>query len=150
VSTIAEIMDEIADVLRDTLAPVLAVEDLAVQVEPRLILNPTALSVDVYPADPFSDVSGGGFGNPTGRYVLTVRARTNTPDSPAAQDLLLALMDDEDDLSVIAALWDETLNGMVASLHIEGPSGYTQYVDPGGQGALLGCEWRVSVHKARS
>jgi hypothetical protein len=149
-STIAEIMDEIADVLRDTLAPVLATDDLAVQVEPRVVLNPTALTIDMYPGDPFSDVTGGGFGNPAGRYVVTVRARTNTPDSVAAQDLLLAVMDDEDPLSVLAALWDETLNGIVASMRVEGPSSLAPYVDTGGQMAYLGCEWRVSVHKARS
>jgi hypothetical protein len=143
-------MDELADVLRDTLSTVLLNDDMAAQVEPMLVVNPTTLTVDIYPGDPMSDLLGGGFGNPTGRFVLTVRARTNTPASAEAQSLLLALMDDEDPLSIAAALWDETLNGMVSALHVEGPSGYTQYVDPGGQGSLLGCEWRVSVHKARS
>lgn len=148
-ATIAQILDAMADTLRATLEDALG-SDLPIQVEPRQITNPTALTIDMYPGDPSTTDVGAGFGDITGQWVFTIRARTNTPDETAAQDLLLALMDDEDPLSVALALYDDTLNGLVSSLRVQGPNGYAPYLDAGGKGAFLGTEWRVSLLKAHS
>jgi hypothetical protein len=82
----------------------------------------------------------------SGGYLITVRARVSTADNYAGQDLLLAFMDDENELSVAAALGeDTTLNGTCASLDVVGQSGYVLAPDPGGEGALLACLWTVLV-----
>jgi hypothetical protein len=48
------------------------------------------------PADPSADAQLGAFGDLVGGELITVRARVGTADTDAGQDLLLALMDDED------------------------------------------------------
>lgn len=145
-SSLVALMDQIGDTLRDALA------SETVQVEPRMLLNPTPPSIDVYPADPFRDGVGAGYGQINGAIYFTVRARVSTADSDAGQDFLLALMDDEDPLCVAEALLaDETLNGLAASMNVEGPSGYTLFVAEGGnEGALLGCTWRLTILNAAS
>jgi hypothetical protein len=65
--------------------------------------------------------------------------------------LLLAMMDQQDSLSVAAAITaagtaspSKTLGGMVESVTVEGPSDFGVFTDPGGS-SLLGCTWRVRV-----
>lgn len=145
-------MDGLADVIRDATP----IDDL--QVEPRLNVNPTSPSIDVYPGDPLDDPDSQAFGQIGGALIFTVRARVSTADSYAGQDLLLSLMDAESAMSISAALQDDqTLNGLATSVKVEGPSGYEQFVDPGstskghlGGTALLGCTWRVTVLRAFS
>lgn len=135
---VAQIMDELAAVLDDTLS----LEGF--QVVGRLNLSPTEPAIDIYPADPFRTPEEAGFQEINGALNFIVRARV-AGDADGRQDLLLALMDDEDDLCVAAALEDDqTLNGLASSVDVQGPSGYTQYVESAG-GAYLGCEWRVRV-----
>jgi hypothetical protein len=80
----------------------------------------------------------------------------HTADNEAGQDLLLSFMDFLDDLSVAQALFDDqSLNGWASSVNVEGPSGYTEFVEPEGtrvgiQRSLLGCSWRVSILAAQS
>ena len=142
-----DILDEMAEQIR---AAVVAVTDVDVQVEPRMILNPTPPSIDMYPGDVARDRESAAFDD-GGGYLFTVRARVHTADSGAGQDLLLAFMDDVNDLSIGLALVDDTtLNGKVASLDIREQTGYMLFPDPGGEGALLGCLWTVLVLPARS
>ena len=95
------IMDEMADTIRDAVE---AVTDLDVQVEPRMVLNPTPPTVDIYPADISRDPETASFEALDGAYLLTVRARVTTADHETGQTLLLSFMDDTDELSLMAAL----------------------------------------------
>src|SRR5215204_5699967 len=141
-------MTALADQIRGVLDDV---TDVAVQVEDRMILNPTPPCVDVYPGDPSSEPDMAGFGDLHGGELITVRARVSTADTDAGQDLLLALMDDEDPLSILLAVNDDlTLGGYAQTTQVRARSGYTLFPDSGGEGALLGCLWDVVTLKAQS
>jgi hypothetical protein len=138
---LTEIMDAMAVQLRYVYVTANSVD---VQVEPRLVVNPSPPTIDIYPGDLFRDRESAAFDDISGGYRFTVRARVSTADSYAGQDLLLAFMDDTDPLCMAAALGDEpTLDGYVASLSVEEPTGYVMYPDAGGEGVLLGCQWPV-------
>lgn len=145
-SLYTEIMDEMADTIRELIGG--GVDGVDVQVEPRRVFNPSPPTVDIFPGDIFADPDTAGFGEPD-QPTFTVRVRVATGDSYAGQDLLLALMDPEHELSVEVALAaDPTLNGMASSIDIAGQSGWTAFDD--GFGALLGYQWRVLVIRAYS
>jgi hypothetical protein len=148
VATLAQLLTALADQIRDSLDDV---TDVAVQVEDRMVISPSAPCVDVYPADPSADAQLGAFGDLVGGELITVRARVGTADSDAGQDLLLALMDDEDPLSIVQAINDDrTLGGWAQDTDVRGRSGYTLFPDPGGEGVLLGCLWAVVAIKGQS
>jgi hypothetical protein len=139
-----DVLDEMADQIR---AAVVAVTDVDVQVEPRMVLNPTPPCIDVYPGDSPRDRESAAMddGDDEG-YFITVRARVSTADNFAGQDLLLAFIDPTNDLSIGQALYDEpTLNGYASDLDIVAQTGYALFPDPGGEGSLLGCQWTVRV-----
>jgi hypothetical protein len=145
VATLAAIMDALATQIRGTLDDV---TDVAVQVEPRWVQNPTAPTIDMYPTDPSDDEELRAFGETFGGELVTVRARVDLADTVAAQDLLLAFMDDEDPLSVGAAIMaDTTLGGVVGSLDVRSRSGYVRSLE---SGEHMGCLWNLVVMKARS
>lgn len=144
-ATLAEIMDALATQIRGVLDDV---TDVAVQVEPRWVVNPTAPCIDIYPADPSNDPDFRAFGELMGGELLTVRARVDMADSDAGQDLLLAFMDDAAPLSVAAAInEDNTLGGIAGSIDVRSRSGYVRFVE---SGEHMGCLWGVVVVKARS
>lgn len=132
------IMDALAAQIADELS---SIDDL--QVVGRMMWNPTPPAIDIYPAE---DVFQETISYARGKAVtFTVRARVNTPDREGAQELLLSLMDVEAAESVEAAiLSDRTLGGAVDDLRVDGPTGFTVFVDPAGD-ALLGCSWAVTV-----
>jgi hypothetical protein len=149
----AEILDAIADQIQAQLASGLGTADPLLdelQVYQRMVWNPTPPTIDMYPASEFQTQMGMGRGN--NELFFTVRARVNTPDHEGAQDLLLAMMDPQDSLSVSAAITaagtaspSKTLGGMVENVTIaEGPTDFGVFTDPGGS-SLLGCTWRVRV-----
>lgn len=144
-------MDQIAETLRDAWDSVeFAGQEINVQVEPRLVVNPSPPTVDIYPADPPRDETLAGFGE-IGAVALTVRARVSTADNVAGQELLIAFMDDNDELNVAGALWaGRLLDGWGEIKDISPPTGYGVYTDPSGQGAYLGVQWRVTVEPAIS
>ena len=144
-------MDEIADKIADAFA---SVTDVDVQVDSRMLLKPTPPSIDVYPADPIrsEDVAGFDAANgDEGGYLFNVRARVSPNDHEHQQELLLAFMDDEDDLCVHSAVMaDPTLGGHAMSLAWENQSGYVLFPSPDGSVAHIGCIWRFLVVPARS
>lgn len=147
-----ELLDAMADTLLAVVGPAVSPE-VEVQVVGRRNFNPTPPSIDIYPGDPFRDLTDGtaGFQEVGGALLLTVRARVTTVDNTAGQELLLRFMDDEDDISVAGTLMeDQTLGGLASSVSVDGNSGYISYLDPGQDGALLGCEWRVRVLRVLS
>lgn len=144
VATLQEIVEALADQITDGVAAAdLAGE--ALQVWPFLVLNPTPPSVDIYPADPFSEQIA--YGPTQERDVwFTVRARVVPTDVDASQQLLLQLMDPRSDTSVFAAIIsDRTLGGRVSDLLPAGPSGLIVYTPFGSEGHLVGCEWRTRI-----
>jgi len=149
---LGQLLDEIAAKIAAAAAGADLTEVGELQVTSRRNFNPTPPSIDVYPGDPFRDGTDGtaAFNEVGGSLLLTVRARVNTADNIAGQDFLLRLMDDEDDISIAAALMDDqTLNGLASSVNVEGNSGYLRYIE-GSDESFLGCEWRVRVLRALS
>lgn len=146
--SLLNVTEELASTLEAAFA---AVTDISIQVSPRRLFNPTPPSLDIYPADPFRSTDEAGYGDVSGALLFTVRARVHTADTDAGQDLLLAMMDDQDALCVAQAILDEpTLNGYAQDVDVDGPTGHRMYVDPGGDGAYLGVEWTVRVIQALS
>ena len=144
-ATLAAIMDALATQIREELDDV---TDVAVQVEPRWVTNPTTPCIDMYPTDPSSDEELRAFGELLGGELLTVRARVDMGDTVAAQDLLLGLMDDEDPLSVAGAIMsDTTLGGLTSAIDVRSRSGYVRSTE---SGEHMGCLWNIVVVKARS
>jgi hypothetical protein len=134
----------IADELAAKVAAALG--DNISQVSGRRIFSPTPPTIDIYPADTFRADVGRGFGDLGGALIFVVRARVNSADNEAAQDLLLDLMDDESDVCVAAALADDqTLNGLASTIEVDGPTGFRVYDDLGHTQAFIGCEWTVTI-----
>lgn len=147
---LADIASAVADQIRTALD---GVDSLAVQVEPRLVLVPNELTVDIYP--PFTeaerDPDTDAFGEVAGGYILTVRARINTPDFEAAYDILIGLMDDEDALSIPNCLYDDpTLNGNAMTINLSGGTGLRAYARIGADGDDIGCQWTLLAVPAKS
>ncbi len=149
VTGLRAITEAMADQIRDVLEDV---DTIDVQVEPRWILNPTPLSIDIYPGSGIRDLDSAAFDD-DGAYRLTVRARINTPDFDAAYDVLISLMDDEDPLHLASAIVeDPTLGDTASSVHISplDQSGLQAYEHPSGEGAHLGFQVVALVFPARS
>lgn len=144
VATLAQLMDAMADQIRGVLDDV---TDIVVQVEPRWVTNPTPPCIDIYPADPSTDQDLRAFTDLMGEPLFTVRARVDMADNTAAQDLLLAFMDDQDPLSIAAALEEGDLDGRATSVDVRSRSGYVRVVEGGD---YLGCLWQVVVTRAKS
>lgn len=144
-----QIMDEMAAQISaavDALAP----DTIYVQVEPRMVINPTPPCIDLYPGASSRDRDTAAFDD-DGGYLFTVRARVSTADNEAGQDLLLRFMDDTDDMCIAVALLDEpTLNGYASSLDVRDTTGYQLYESTGGEGALLGFQFTTMVLAASS
>jgi hypothetical protein len=142
-ASLIEIMDEMADQIRNAFS---AVTDVDIQIEPRLVVNPTPPTIDLYPGDSSRDPESASFVDLNGAYLFTVRARVQTADTVAGQDLLLAFMDDENPLCLAQALDDDpTLNGLASSMDARDPSGYRVYPLPGAEGGLLGFQFTAVV-----
>jgi len=141
----ADLLDAMADQIRTALA---AATDIDVQVEPRMIINPSPPTVDMYPGDLARGTEAAAFGV-DGEFLFTVRARVNDNDHEANQDLLLAFMDDVNALSLAVALVDEpTLGGLATSLDCVDPTGFVSY--PFGNEALIGFQFTCKVIRSDS
>ena len=140
----AELLDAMADQIRAAVAAA----DVDVQVEPRLVPNPSPPTVDMYPGDVSRGTEAAAFGV-NGEFLFTVRARVDTNDHEANQDLLLAFMDDINDLSLPMALLDEpTLGGLASDLDVVDATGFVSY--PFGNETLIGFQFTCKVIRADS
>jgi hypothetical protein len=145
-TSIEQAMAAIAAQLELELSPVID----GIQVDGKLVSNPTPPCIDIYPGDPFLERSTFG---PGGGYeaLLTIRARVTTADQQDGQALLLELLDPRGPASLLAALeTDATFAGTVDDSTVESVSGFLPYEAPsaaggGVSGALLGAEWRLRV-----
>ena len=144
-------IEQIAAVLRSDIGGALADDGIDIEIEPRLVMSPSeALVIDVYPGAPSRDSEAAAFGDLSGFYVVTVRARANVNDSDEAQDILRDMIDDQHVLSVAGSLEsDPTLNGYATQVVVDadGFSGLLEF-SPGSP--MVGCTWRVLVGMALS
>lgn len=148
-----DILDELASVLRATVGDALADDDIDVVVEPRPVMQPSeGICIDMFFGEPSRDPESAGFGELSGFYVVTVRARTTVNDSSESWDVLTDMCDDQHALSVAAALEsDPTLNGWATDVSVDSAqfSGPGQF--PVGTAApMIGYTWRVLVGQADS
>ncbi len=147
-----DILDGMAQVLRDEVASELTSGGVDTEVEPRLVLNPSeSPCIDIYPGETSRSSAEAGFGDISGAYVVTVRARVTVADGDMAQDVLTDMVDDTHALSVAAALEsDQTLDGWATFVAVDadGFSGLLDMSMPGRQ--MVGCTWRVLVGQAVS
>ena len=144
-------LQTLATRMADQIRNVLENADMTVQVEPRMVIVPTPLTVDIYPADAARDSQSAAFNDVNGGYLFAVRSRINTPDFDAAYDVLMQTMDDQDDLCIPLALLDDpTLNGNAQTLDVLDPTGLRAYERVDGSGADLGWQFTCNVIAARS
>lgn len=150
-SGLVDILDAMAEQIRDTLTPLLSATGVDVQVEAGLVASPTPPTIDMYPGDLSRDSDSRMFAadHDGGGYNFTVRARVATNDADGNSGILLALMDDESATSIAQALTDdETLGGLAASLDCVDPSGFRLYDEFGK--VLLGFQFTARVLAAHS
>ena len=145
-------MDGLADVLRSSVGASLAADDIDIEIEPRLVPTPSApLCIDIYQSDLARSSAAAGFGDISGQYVLTVRARANPNDGDELQNILVDMLDDFHDLSVGAALESSRLlDGYATDVSVD-PDGFSGMLAfPGVPNELVGATWRVLVGVAFS
>ena len=145
---LSDVLEQIAETLRTDIGATLAADGIDVEIEPRLVMTPSeALVLDVYPGAPARDSEAAAFGDISGFYVVTVRARANVNDAGEAQDILRDMIDDQHDLSVAAALDSSLLNGYATQVVVDPDafSGLLEFTGP-----MVGCTWRVLVGAAVS
>ena len=147
------ILDGLAGVLRDEIGSELAADGIDAEIEPRLVMSPSeAVVLDIYPAAPSRDGEAAAFGDLSGFYVLTVRARVTISDDATAQDILVDMTDDNHALSVATAVEsDQTLGGYATQVVVDADSfsGLLEY-STGSAAPMVGCTWRVLVGAAVS
>lgn len=148
-ATQAEIMDALADQISDYLA---TVTDVTIHVEGRAFKVAEVPAVDMFTTAPNGLEQGlVSFGPLLGFVPLNIRVRVSPADIEAGENLFLALTDDEDELSIVAAIAsDTTLGGLVSEIAWGDWSGYTDFPDVNGDGMFLGSLLPVVVAKAYS
>lgn len=147
-ATIAAILDAVADQLRTQLQPG---NDVELTVEGRAFAAATMPAVDMYPTGPNGVQNIEGYGEIIGGVPINIRVRVSTGDVYAGEDLLLALIDDEDPLSIAAALdYDPTFGGLTSDIVWGDWGGYIDFPNPDGEGSLLGSLLPCLLVKARS
>jgi hypothetical protein len=143
-ATLGAIMDALASQIDNEIGSRGTADALidGLQVDGRMVFNPTPPCIDIYPGDPSQE------GLAFGRYnelSLIVRARVSTADHEAGQDLLLSMMDPDAATSVSEAIYaDKTLGGLVGKLVVTGPSGFGIF-PLSDEGSLVGCTWAVRI-----
>jgi hypothetical protein len=151
-ATIAQVMDAMAAQLENELQPA---TDITLHIEPRAFPIAETPAIDMLIANP-TGLEGGlaGYGELYGGIPITIRVRVSIADVYTGEDLLLALTDDEGDLSIIKALdSDHSLGGWAQDIKWNDGypwSGYTDFTDVNGNFLFLGSLLQVVVLKALS
>lgn len=145
------IAEAMADQIRDVLTDV----DWDFQVEPLMVLNPSAVCVDLYPGDPATDSEVASFADSLADmgagFIFNVRARVSPNDHEAGQQVLYELSDPVSDISLVQALYDEpTLGGIAADVNLVSESGFSLFQDIDPSKVYFGVLWRFLVIPARS
>jgi hypothetical protein len=146
VATLAQIWEALGEQIHDELCGTANMPIPDLQVVPiGPFPDPSAPSIDIYPAEQFQLPLAMGGGNNI--IYVDVRARVGTPDDEAGKRLLLSMMDPEADTSVGQAIVsDRKLGGVVGNVSISaGPTGFGTFEGTGREGSLLGCIWTVRI-----
>lgn len=107
------------------------------QVDGRIVPQPSPPTIDMYPSDPFTEATG--FAKGEKDYFIDVRARVGLADSEGGQDLLLSMMDTQSSTSVEQAILSNTsLSGGGRVSVVDGPR-FRPFGD------LVGCFWTVRI-----
>lgn len=143
-----DLFDEMAEKILDVVGPA-----APGQPEFQVVLfrnpYPTPPSIDIFPADTAREDDTRGFQEHGGTHMVTVRFRFTSVDEIAGHELLYRVMDEEDDISIVAALEDDqTLNGLASSVVCVQSSGMREYPERGG--SHLGCDWLFKVVRVLS
>lgn len=151
-ATIGQVMDAIATQLENELQPRTSID---LHIEGRAFAIAETPAIDMLVANPTGLEAGlAAFNDEYGGIPITIRVRVSTADLYTGEDLLLALMDDEDDLSIIKAIdTDRTLGGWAQDVSWQDGfpwSGYTDFTDINGDGFYLGSTLPLVVVKAQS
>lgn len=120
-ATSLQIREALADALRTHYTA--EITDLDIQVEPRMVFNPTPPTFDIIPNTPARDPATEGMGDVHGAFRFHVRLRV-AGDEEAQQELLYAAMDETDDLCVAAALYEDQFGGYIGDISVEAPTGF--------------------------
>jgi len=148
-------LPDIAQGLADAIGALASADDqlMELQVAPFMLVNPSPPAIDIFLGDPSQDFAGfevGELGPANVQTFWTIRARVNTADDEAAQQILYLLAEPAGATSVrYAILYDDGLKEVTDALSVEGPSGFRLYqnaapsADLEHGGALMGIEWRV-------
>jgi hypothetical protein len=150
-SSLRGILEAAADQIRETMV---AEADWDIQVEPTMILNPSPPAIDLYWAGWSSPVSGS-FADTYAQmgegYPVNVRARVAPNDNVANQDVLVDLLDPDNDISLVQALYDDTtLGGVASDVTLESVTEYVLVPKVDGSAVHLGVIWRFLMIPARS
>lgn len=148
----ADLVEALAQVIRDDVASELATAGIDIEVEPFMVVEPSApICIDMFSAPSARTSAGAGFGDIAGFYVLTLRARASANDGYEAQAVLRDMIDDAHALSLAAAVEaDSSLDGYATSVAFD-PEGFTGLEDfSTGKQLLVGCSWRLLVGVAQS
>lgn len=147
-----DILDELANAIRADIGSVLAADGIDATIEPRFVLSPSeGICIDVFPGAPPRDSGYAAFGDVSGAYVVTVRARVTVNDYVEMQDILADMIDDQHALSVAACVVaDQSLDGWTTQVFVD-PDGFSGLQDFSLPGVpLVGCTWRLLVAAALS
>ena len=144
-----DVLDALAEQLEDNLTPPSGVQ---LHIEGRGFSIAETPAIDmIIPAATGLEEGLAGFGTYTryGAFQILIRARVGTADIIGGEDLLLDMMDEEGDMSIVAALdADRTLGGAVDSLTWGRGwpwSGFQDFPLSDGSGILLGSTMPIVV-----
>ena len=152
-SSLQLLLEAAADQIRETMD---SEADLPIQVEPRLVLNPTPPTIDLSLGSPSSDPATANFAatyiDEGEAHIIAVRALVNPNDNVANQDLLVEFADPASSISVVQALYDDpTLGGLATDVSLVAPhNGFERHPNWDGTRTFLGLTWRFLVIPARS
>ena len=144
-----DVLDALKAQLEANLTPP---EGVDLHIEGRAFAIAETPAIDIYmpPATGYEEGLTGFAGHIRyGAFPVLIRARVGTADIYAGEDLLLDMMDEEGDMSILAALdADRTLGGAVDSLTWGTGypwSGYEDFPMSDGNGILLGSTMPIVI-----
>lgn len=146
--------NQISDALADQIAGYLAsVTDITIHVESHWFETAELPAIDIYhtAANGLEGIGVGGMGELMPADFFNIRVRVSAAALDEGQRLLYDLVDEETDLSIVAALdSDHTLGGLAFDVAWGEWSGIRDFPDLNSDGVFIGETLPIMVLKARS
>jgi hypothetical protein len=149
-SWLNDISDGIADQIATTLS---SVTDIVIHVESHWYETAELPAIDIYHTGDNGLAPGvqGGFGDALAYECFNIRVRVSPADIEQGQRILYDLVDDSDDLSIIAALdSDPTIGGLAYTMIWGDWGGISNFPDINSDGSFIGEILPIKVVKAYS